>query len=139
MSFSGVTLSYGVGPTVITLLEVVEIDVIDAEGIEPWQSDGNPFPTLMVASTASRGVTFKGGDLAKLRGVPRNTPCTIGWTINDAVNGTGSGALVHTLVNAVRADSSKGVVTNKFGMGSATFAAFSADGTTDPLTVVQTV
>jgi cyanophycinase-like exopeptidase len=137
MNWTGVTVSFGVGPTVIALTEITDVQVLDEDGLEMWQSDGNKFATVVVAATGARGMTLTGGDLFKLATMPRNTPCTIVAVLRDAINGTGSGAITHTLVNAVMAGAPRGGATNKFAMGSVTFMAFSPDGSTDPLTLTQ--
>lgn len=136
MNWTGVTVTYGSGsPTVITLTEVIDVQAIDQEGLEPWQADGHKFPTVLIAATGNRGVTIIGGDVYKLSSVPRNTPCTVVAVLNDARNGVGTGAMTHTWSNAVIADAPRSGPTNKFAGGSATFATYSSDGTTDPLVV----
>jgi hypothetical protein len=138
MNWTGVTVVYGASPTTITLTEVTDIQVVDSDILEMWQADGHKFPTLCIAADANRGLTIHGGDCYKLAAMPRNTPCTINATLRDAANGAGTGALVLALSNAVLSESNFSGQTNKFAGGSATFMAFSSDGSTDPLAISQT-
>jgi hypothetical protein len=135
MNWKSVTVTFGTVPTVVSLTEVMDVQVLDQEGLEPWQADGHKFPTLLIAATGSRGMTIVGGSVNKLAAIPRNTPCTVVAILNDAVNGAGAGAITHTLVNAVLADAGRSGPSNKFAGGTATFVAFSPDGITDPLTI----
>lgn len=137
MNWTGVTVSYGAGPTVINLSEVVDIDLMDADIIEEWQADGHKFSTLVVAADAKRGMTIHGGDCYKLAILPKGVPCTIVAILNDAANKILAGAMTVTLINAVLSDVSIKGQTNKFAGGMVTFTAFSSDGTTDPLSIVQ--
>jgi hypothetical protein len=136
MNWTGITVTPASG-SAIPLKEIIDVQVTDSEGLEPWQADGHKFPTLLIAATGSRGMTLIGGDIWKLAGIPRNTPCTVVAILNDAYNGVGSGAITHTLSNAVMADTSRSGPTNKFAGGSVTFMAYSPDGTTDPLVIAQ--
>lgn len=133
MNWTGVTITYGTTPTVITMTEVLDVQVLDEEGIEQWQADGHKFATKMITATGARGLTIIGGDVYKLATIPRGTPCTVVAILNDAVNGVGTGAVTHTLSNGVMTGASRSGPSNKFAGGSATFIAFSTDGTADPL------
>ena len=136
MNWTGVTVTPPSGPA-INLTEVIDVQVTDQEGLEPWQADGHKFPTVLIAATGARGMVLIGGDIYKLAAIPRNTPCVIVAILNDARNGTGSGSITHTLSNAVIADMPRSGPTNKFAGGSATFMSYSPDGTTDPLQIAQ--
>jgi hypothetical protein len=137
MNWTSVTVTYGVSPTVITLTEVTDIDLMDEDVLEMWQADGHKFPTLVVAADAKRGMTIHSGDCYKLSAMPKNTPCVIVAILNDAANKLLAGAMTITLSNAVFGGVTVKGPTNKFAMGQATFMAFSPDGTTDPLAIVQ--
>jgi len=136
MNWTGVTVTPS-GGSAITLTEVTDIDLIDSDTLEMWQADGHKFPTLCIAADAKRGMTIHGGDVYKLAALPKNTPCTIVAVLNDAVNKAGVGSMTVTLSNAVVADTSAKGQTNKFAGGQVSFAAFSPDGTTDPLAIAQ--
>lgn len=136
MNWTGVTIT-PVGGSAISLLEVLDVQVMDEDTIEQWQSDGNKFATVLVAASGSRGMTITGGDVFKLAGIPRNTLCTIVAILNDARNSAGSGAITHTLSNAMFASAPRSGTTNKFAGGSVTFIAASTDGSTDPLVITQ--
>ena len=60
MNWKSVTVSYGVGPTVLTITEVLDVQVVDTENIEMWQADGTIFPTLAIRASAMRGLQIIG-------------------------------------------------------------------------------
>lgn len=121
----------------ISLTQITDVQEVNSEGLEPWQADGNIYPTLLVRATATRGLTITGGDVAGFKKIPRGVPLTIVAVLFDALNGVGSGALTETWVNAVVADVPFGGPSNHFANGSITFICYSPDGTTDPSTSVQ--
>lgn len=139
MNWTPVTIT-PLGGSAITLKEVTDLQDMTSDTLEPWQSDGNKFATVLVAASGSRGCTIVGGDCYKLQTIPRNTPCTIVAVLSDALNPgpSGSGSLTHTWLNAVISDTPISGPSNKYAGGSATFVCFSADGTTDPHSVAQT-
>lgn len=134
MNWKSVTVSYGVGPTVINVTEVLDVEIIDQEQLEMWQADGHIFPTLCIRAAAARGLKIIGGSVNKLAVIPRGTPCTVVAVLYDAVNGAGSGAMTHTLTGAVVAEVPRSGQSNKYAGVSISFVSASADGTGDPLT-----
>ena len=136
MSWVNITATPNTG-NAITLNETTSLEVISSDGLEPWQADGNKFATALVSATGTRGVTISGGNCAAIARMPKGTVFTISATLRDAINGTGSGAITLTLVNAVVSENPISGVTNKYAGGSVTLMAFSADGSADPLTFTQ--
>lgn len=136
MSWTGVTITPS-GGSAIALLEVIDVQFTNSDGLEAWRSDGNKYATLIVDATGEVGATIIGGDCFKLATLPRGAACTIVAILNDAKNKTGSGASTFTLVNAVVQDTPTSGVTNKFAGGSASFMSYSADGSTIPLSIAQ--
>lgn len=137
MNWKDITISYGVGPTVINLAEVTDFAVDISDELEEWQADGNRYSTVSVVARSSRGGQISGGDVAKLASLPSNTYCTVVAKLYDSINGAGDGCLTFTLVKCTFADKSAKGSTNKFAGGQASFTAHSVDGSTDPLTIVQ--
>jgi hypothetical protein len=136
MNWKSVTTKTAAG-SAIPLTQVMDVQEVNSEGLEPWQADGNLYPTLMIRATATRGVTITSGDVAGMKAVPRGVPLTVVAILYDAVNGVGSGALTETWTNAVVADIPASGASNKFAGGSITFICYSTDGSTDPNTSVQ--
>ena len=99
--------------------------------------DAKLYPTLIVNVENSRTITIVGGDVSKLLQLGADTVFTVVLILNDAKNGSGSGALTVTLVDATIAEDSHSGQNNEFGQSSVTFVAYSTDGTTDPLTVSE--
>lgn len=82
----------------------------------------------------SQGITIRGGAVNLLGQIPENTPCTVVSILNDALNGTGSGAITVTAVNAILISNPFKGANSEFAMGDVTFQCFSVDGTTPPIT-----
>lgn len=133
MNVTSVTISYGGGPTTISLTEITSVQFGMQEGLEPWIADGHKFPTLLIAATGTRSVTIFSGDIGKLLTIPKNTACTVSFIFNDSVNTTSTGAVTLTLSNAVMGEISASGPSNKFAGGSAVFMLYSSNGSTDPL------
>ena len=137
MNWKNVAITGPLG-TPVPLKQVTDIQEANAEGLEMWRADGNVYSTVVVRATADVAFTIACGDVAGMMAVPRGVPLTVTATLCDALNGLGTGALVHTWVNAVVGDNPASGPTNKFAGGSITLMCFSPDGATPPLTVVQT-
>ena len=133
----GVTISPPTPAVAIVLKEITASDSTRTESLLPWQADGNLYPTRMARVAAMRTLTIHSGDVAGMRSIPLGTVCTIVATLYDSVNGSGSGALTETWINAVVADVPVSGPTNQFAGGTITFMCFSSDGTTDPYSYTQ--
>lgn len=135
MNWSSVTIAYGIGPTTITLKKVTDVQFPRKGKEKSFFGDADLYPTLVVSKEKERTCTIKSGALNLLSTIPEDTPCTITAILNDAKNGSGSGAATFTLVNAILVTNTANDQTNNFGQGEAMFHAYSSDGATDPLTV----
>lgn len=137
MNWKTVSVSHGPGPTTITLTEITGVQIQRGEQWVPLRVDGFVFPTRMARVGAQRGMRITGADVGKLATIPLNTVCTVTCQLFDSVNQTtnGSGTLTFTLSNAVFMGNSPGGNQNEYIMDSVEFSAYSADGTTDPLTI----
>jgi hypothetical protein len=124
------------GGTLVLLKEILDIDFDVDSKQEVFHGDARSFARVIVNAEKTRSLTISGGNVAQLLAIPDDTPCTITATLQDAKNGTGTGAITITLVNAVR-ESFKGKgPNNKFAGGSVTFNAFGNAGDVDPLSFV---
>ena len=139
MNWSGTTITPAGGST-INIPEVTDMSFGRTGNLQSWKADAHMFATLCVNRGQARPCKITGGAINILATIPINTPCTIVSVLNDAKNantGAGSGALTHTLVNAVLNDNPWADSHEQWGKGDLTFSAFSTDGTTDPLTIAQ--
>ncbi|WP_435005156.1 hypothetical protein P12x_003050 [Tundrisphaera lichenicola] len=138
MDFKEITVTYGSGtPTVLTLSEVTEMEVMIDDELAPWQADGNKYATLMVVASSMRGGKIMGGDVAALAGIPKGTYCTVQAKLYDAVNRDGAGCLTFAWTNAVFGSVQAAGQSNKFAGGSTSFMCIAPDGATSPLTITQ--
>ena len=132
MNWTGVTFTPVGGPA--TTFSGVTSVAIDSGGtLARFAGDGDRFVTTMVNDFNEPSITIQSADLAALRANPAGTVGTLTATHNDAKNGTGSGAVTYTLANAVVSTCQVHGSHRQFGQGSLTFAAFSSDGVTNPL------
>ena len=132
MNWSGVTFTpTGGQPTVISGVTSV---VIESGGsLARFAGDGDRYVTTMVNDFNEPTVTIHAADLAALRANPAGTVGTLTATHNDARNALGAGAVTYTLANAVVASCQVRGAHRQFGQGTITFAAYSGDGVTNPL------
>lgn len=132
MNWSGVTFTpVGGQPTVITGVTSVAIE--SGGSLARFAGDGDRYVTTMVNDFNEPTVTIQAADLASIRANPVGTVGTLTATHNDAKNGTGTGAVTYTMANAVVASCNVHGAHRHFGQGSISFAAFSGDGVTNPL------
>jgi hypothetical protein len=132
---SGVTFTYA-GPTVVTISKCTDVDF--QKGGRPLQfyGDGARFPTALKVVESQRSVSVMTGNKAASYSVPEDTVGTLVWIEQDLNNGTGTGARTYTLINCKMITNPHKGPENRVGDSSLTFASFSTDGTTDPLSVV---
>ncbi|WP_435021267.1 hypothetical protein TA3x_002284 [Tundrisphaera sp. TA3] len=132
MNWSGVSFTPLAGaPTAFT--GVTSVSIESGGNLAKFSGDGDRYPTIVVNDFNEPTVTIQSADLAAIRANPVGTIGTVTATHNDARSGTGTGAITYTLANAVVASCDIGGAHRHFGQGTITFAAYSADGVTNPL------
>lgn len=132
MNWTGVSFAPVSGPaTAITGVTSVAIE--SGGSLARFAGDGDRYVTTMVNDFNEPSVTIQAADLAALRAFPVGTAGTLTATHNDARNGPGSGAVTYMMANAVVAACHVHGAHRQFGQGTLTFAAFSGDGVTNPL------
>ena len=132
MNWTGVTFSPNAG-TATTITGVTSVSIDAGGSLAKFAGDGDRFVTTMVNDFNEPSMTIHSADLASLRANPVGTIGTLTATHNDAQNGVGAGAITYTLANAVVAACQVHGAHRQFGQGSVTFAAFSSDGVTNPI------
>lgn len=125
MNWTDVTVSWPGGSLAIP--EVVDVEVDMSGAMMPWRADARRFAELIVQEDMTRKVRIVGAALNLLIQIPRNTPCTIVGILNDLANGTGTGAVTFTAVNAVLASNPLKCRSNELGTSSASFESYSPD------------
>jgi hypothetical protein len=101
-----------------------------------FTGDAATFATLLANVKGTRGLQLSGYDVSKLMKLSTG-PGTLVVTVNDAVNGTGTGAITYTLSNAVKQDASGTHQNQSADSATLSFVAYSSDGTTDPLVITE--
>ena len=132
MNWSSVTFTPQTGqPLPITGVSTVEIETHG--NLQKFSGDGDKFFTTVVSDVMDPTVTIHTADLGVIRALPLGTVGTLSATLNDARNGSGSGAITYTLTNAVVASGAVRGSHRQFGQGTLIFSSFSSDGITNPL------
>jgi hypothetical protein len=126
------------GGSASTYSEIMAVKVMRGSKQLAAYGDAKLFPTLIINVEETRSITLAGGDVSKMLQLPRGVVYTVAIVLNDAKNGNGSGALTITMVDAVIESDEHSAANNDFGGSTVTFNAYSADGSTDPLTVAET-
>lgn len=137
MDWSGVGFAPGTG-SMIAINNVTDISQKDGGQPERFYGDASKYAKAMRMVNKNTTVKITSGNIAVLRSLPRDVIGSLTFTHNDFYNGSGSGALVYTLINAQVVEVDDGGGNNKTGMGSVTFEAVSSDGLTSPLSSVVT-
>jgi len=137
MNWTGVSFTPANGST--TTITGVTSVLIDAGGsLVKFSGDGDRYTTTIVNDFNDPTVTVQSADLAAVRANPVGTLGTFTAIHNDAKNGTGTGAIIYTLSNAIIANNPIRGSHRQFGQGTLTLSAFSADGVTNPLSTSTT-
>ncbi len=132
MNWTGVSFTPNNGQAT-TITGVTSVSIESGGSLARFAGDGDRYVTTLVNDFNEPVVTVHAADLSALRASPVGTVGTLTATHNDARNGAGSGAVTYTLANAVVAACQVHGAHRQFGQGSVTFAAFSGDGVTNPL------
>ncbi len=132
MNWTGVSFT-PVGGAATSITGVTSVTIDSGGSLARFAGDGDRYITTMVNDFNEPTVTLQSADLGALRANPIGTAGTLTATHNDARNGAGTGAVTYTLANAVVATCQVHGAHRQFGHGSVTFAAFSTDGVTNPL------
>lgn len=133
MNWSSVSFT-PTGGSALTIEEVTDVDFGFGSSLQDWYADAATFPKLSLSKELKRTAKVTTGRVAKLLTIPINTPGTFRATLDDAVNGIGTGAISFVLGPCILSDSPfKGTV-NRYATGDLTFSAYAPDGITDPLT-----
>ncbi len=98
-----------------------------------FSGDGDIFPTVVVNNMNDPHASFTTGDIGTLFGFVPGTTSTLLATLGDAKLATG-GAINFSMINAVFETSEVSDSHAQYGVGNASWLAYSNDGLTNPLT-----
>ena len=137
MNWSGVSFT-PLGGQALVISGVTAIEIETNGNLLKFSGDGDRFFTTVVNDVMDPSITVHTADLASIRAYPPGTIGTFTATLNDARNGSGSGAITYTLTNAVVASGNVRGSHRQFGQGTLVLSSFSADGLTNPLSTTIT-
>ena len=101
-----------------------------------FTGDNNRYPVVIANNINRPRCSITTSDVATLMGIVPGTSGTIQATQVDALEATG-GAVNWTLINAVHENSDDTGHWGQFATATATFWAYSSDGTTNPLSFTR--
>ena len=134
MNWTGVTFTPLNGtPTLISGVTSVHIET--GGTLAKFAGDGDRYSTTVVNDFNDPTITIQTADLISVSSFTVGTIGTFTATFNDARNGTGTGAIVYTLTNAIIASNPVQGKHRQFGLGVLTMTAYSSDGVTNPLSI----
>ncbi len=102
----------------------------------PYMGDANKHPTVIALQSVQNRCSITTSDVATPMGIQPGTSGTIQATQPDALGSTG-GAINWTLINAVHENTDDTGNWGQFATATATFLAYSSDGTTPPLSFTR--
>ncbi len=102
-----------------------------------FAGDNNRYPVVIANNVNRPRCSITTSDVATLMGITPGTSGTIQATQVDALQATG-GAVNWTLINAVHENTDDTGQWGQFATATATFWAYSTDGTTNPLSFTRT-
>lgn len=140
MGWTGVTFTYGSGPTVITIGECEEIDVDTGGERKTYKGGNSPGVTHQKLVNQHRSVTLKAADVSKLAKVPQGIEGVLVAIFNDEHNNEGVGALTLTLSTALCHKNKYGGKEDEYGKADLTFDSrwiYSGSAWVDPLAIVE--
>ena len=123
-----------------SLAEIVDVGLIRQSDQVVWSADACEFAKLILTKGKVRGIRVRTGSVAFAQLVPEDTPFALSIILNDAKNGTGSGALLVQLSPCVLVQNPAQGQFNQFATDELTFAGYSPTAgvvNPDPLSVVQ--
>ena len=137
MNWTGVTITPQ-GGAAITVDKVTDVKVNRKSVQEAFYGDNRKFAAFLRNTQKKRSITLVTGNPNLHLAIPEDTYCTIVAILNDVQNGTGSGALTITAVNAKMESDDTDGSNNKYAAGTITFNCAGDDSTTpdsDPVTI----
>lgn len=101
-----------------------------------FRGDNDRYPVVIANNLNRPRCSITSGDVATLMAIAPGTTGTIAATQADALGAVG-GSIVWTLANAVHENTDEAGQWGHFATATATFRAYSSDGTTNPLSFAR--
>lgn len=124
------------GGTLVSITKVQDCNFDPGGSLKDYSGDTDRFPTTIVNDMNKPKATVQSGDVATIQALTPGTIGTFTATWKDAKLATG-GDIIYILINAVLENTGGGGKHSDYGTATATFRAFSSDGTTNPLSFTR--
>ena len=121
------------GGTLLTLIEIMGVDVTRGGKIINFFGDARRFARGKKMVENERGAKVHTGNIGQVAGIEEGTVGTLVATLQDMNNGTGTGAITFTLLNAVLKSNPFNGKNNAFAEGTLEFESYADSSDTDPL------
>ncbi len=121
----------------VTITRVTDVKVNRDASAETFKGDLAKFTQAIAVPMQKRTITVTSADIAALMAIPQGADGGFSVKLADSKNGiaAGGGGVTITLTSCVVMDNTANGQHAKFGSAQITFEGYSADGSTDPLTV----
>jgi hypothetical protein len=135
MNWTNVTWTpAGSGSVAMTATGVAQVQVDTGGSLVKFSGDGDRYNSLLVNDFNEPTMTVQLADLAFVNSLQTGMLGTLSATHNDARNGAGAGAITYNLVGVINKRPLSGGH-RQFGQGSFQVDGYSADGSTNPLSL----
>lgn len=135
MNWTNGTFTYNA--TVVNIDEIEDVQIQDTGEKKPLRTGADNYPHLTTVRNRDAGVQVIGANVYGLSLIPKGTIGVFSAIFNDAINGTGSGAITVTVNGAQLLNNPFQGKNNEYGKGTVTFATQASDGQTDPIVITQ--
>lgn len=133
MAASKIQLNWtGVAHGVTSITKVSSVSFSQGGALLEFSGDTDKFSTVVVNGVAKPTATITTADIGTVMGISPGTTASLTATHKDAKLASG-GDILYTLSNAVAQNVTANGPFNQFGSATATFMAYSSDGSTNPL------
>ncbi len=133
MAATGLQLNWtSVSHNSVNLTRVTQVSFDQGGELISFQGDNNRYPVVIANAISRPKASVTTGDVATLMNIAVGTTGSFIATQKDAVGSSG-GDIVFTLINAVHESSQDSGQWGQFASGTASFQAYSSDGSTSPL------
>jgi hypothetical protein len=133
MNWTGVSFTPAGTGLAIPINEVTNVQTNDRVTLRGASGDADTAPSAKTLEYMDPQITITTEALALIATIPPGARGTLTYTHNDFYNGSGTGAMIHVVSNAIRSDAPHGGAHRATGSSTLTFETFAPDGVSSPI------
>ena len=126
----------GVAHGTNTITKVTAVTFAQGGSLAEFAGDVDRFPTVILNLMTKPTASVTSADVALLMGIAPGTVASLTATHKDAAKAAG-GDILYTLINAVAENATSSGPFGQYGSATINFRAYSADGSTNPLSFTR--